>query len=61
MPRKPSNLVYGVDERPHLGVILILAFQHLFFLGVGLVRGHADNERLGDSDHQRSPGDAKSV
>ena len=29
MPRKPSNLVYGVDERPPLGVILILASQHL--------------------------------
>jgi len=37
MPRKPSNLVYGVDENPPLGVVLILAFQHLFLLGVGLV------------------------
>jgi xanthine permease XanP len=37
MPRKPSNLIYGVDERPPLGVVLLLAFQHLFFLGVGLI------------------------
>jgi len=37
MPRKPSNLVYGVDDRPPLGVALILAIQHLFFLGVGLI------------------------
>lgn len=37
MPRKPSNLVYAVDERPPLSVIFFLAIQHLFFLGVGLI------------------------
>lgn len=37
MPRKPSNLVYGVDDRPPLWVALVLAVQHLFFLGVGLI------------------------
>lgn len=37
MPRKPSNLLYSVDERPPFLVILVLAVQHLFFLGVGLV------------------------
>jgi xanthine permease XanP len=37
MPRKPSNLLYSVDERPPFMVILVLAVQHLFFLGMGLV------------------------
>ena len=37
MPRKPSNLVYAVDETPPLPVTLLLAVQHLFFLGVGLI------------------------
>ncbi len=37
MPRKPSNLLYDVNERPPLGVILVLAVQHLFFLSVGLI------------------------
>ncbi len=37
MLRKPSNLVYGVDDRPPFWVVLLLAIQHLFFLGVGLI------------------------
>lgn len=37
MPRKPSNIIHAVDDRPPLNVILALAVQHLFFLGVGLV------------------------
>lgn len=37
MPRKPSNIIYAVDDRPPLGVVVALAVQHLFFLGVGLV------------------------
>ena len=37
MPRKPSNLIYAVDDRPPVTVTLLLAIQHLFFLGVGLI------------------------
>ncbi len=37
MPRKPPNILYDVNERPPLGVIIVLAVQHLFFLSVGLI------------------------
>jgi xanthine permease XanP len=37
MVRKPSNITYGVDDRPPVPATLILALQHLFFLGVGLM------------------------
>lgn len=37
MPQKPSNLVYGVDERPPLQIIIVLAIQHIFFLTAGLI------------------------
>jgi NCS2 family nucleobase:cation symporter-2 len=37
MPRKPSNLVYGVDEKPPLRITFVLAIQHVFFLTSGLI------------------------
>lgn len=37
MPKKPANLVYGVDEKPPLTIIIVLAFQHIFFLTAGLI------------------------
>ncbi|SEM09659.1 nucleobase:cation symporter-2, NCS2 family [Syntrophus gentianae] len=37
MPRKPSNLVYGVDDIPPLRILLVLAIQHIFFLTAGLI------------------------
>lgn len=37
MPQKPSNLVYGVDDKPPLRIIVALAVQHVFFLTAGLI------------------------
>lgn len=39
--RKPSNLAFGLDDRPPLSVVLILAFQHtvliLMFIAYPLI------------------------
>lgn len=37
MPEKPSNLVYGVDDRPPIWASLVLAFQHLCIISIGLL------------------------
>jgi len=37
MPKKPANLMYGVDDRPPLPVILILAVQHVLFMTSGFI------------------------
>ena len=37
MPQKPANLVYGVDDKPPLRIIIALAIQHVFFLTAGLI------------------------
>ncbi|MDQ5985298.1 MAG: hypothetical protein CSYNP_01006 [Syntrophus sp. SKADARSKE-3] len=37
MAIKPANLLYGVDEKPPLQIIIILAIQHIFFLTSGLI------------------------
>ncbi len=37
MPHKPANLVYGVDDKPPLRIIIALAIQHVFFLTAGLI------------------------
>ena len=37
MAQKPSNLVYGVDEKPPLKISIVLAVQHIFFLTTGLI------------------------
>lgn len=37
MPRKPANLLYGVDDRPPVTVTLVLAFQHVLFMTSGFI------------------------
>lgn len=37
MPKKPADLLYGVDEIPPVGVNLLLGIQHIFFLAGGLM------------------------
>lgn len=37
MPKKPSNLLYGVDDRPPLHISVILALQHIIFLTASLI------------------------
>lgn len=36
-PRKPSNLLYGLNERPPLGVTIALGLQHVFILFISLI------------------------
>lgn len=37
MARKPSNLIYGVDDKPPLPTILLLGFQHIFILSIAFI------------------------
>ncbi len=37
MPNKPANLIYGVDERPPLSVLMLLALQHIILMSSSLV------------------------
>ncbi len=37
MPKKPANLIYGVDENPPWGVSLLLACQHIFLLSIAFI------------------------
>ncbi len=37
MARKPTNLIYGVDEEPPLGTTLLLGFQHIFILSIAFI------------------------
>jgi xanthine permease XanP len=37
MARKPSNLVYGVDENPKLGTLILLGIQHLSVLTIAFI------------------------
>jgi NCS2 family nucleobase:cation symporter-2 len=37
MPRKPTNLIYGVDDDPPLATTLLLGFQHIFILSIAFV------------------------
>jgi NCS2 family nucleobase:cation symporter-2 len=37
MPRKPSNLLFGVEEKPSLFVTFILGLQHVFILFISLI------------------------
>jgi xanthine permease XanP len=36
-PRKPSNLLYGLNERPPIGVTMALGLQHVFILFISLI------------------------
>lgn len=37
MPRRPVSLIYGLDERPPAGVLLLLALQHNFLMASTLL------------------------
>jgi xanthine permease XanP len=37
MPRKPTNLIYGVDDEPPLTTTLLLGFQHIFILSIAFI------------------------
>jgi xanthine permease XanP len=37
MAKRPANLIYGVDDRPPLPVLLLLAVQHIFLMSSTLV------------------------
>lgn len=37
MAKKPANLLYGVDDRPPVGICMVLAIQHIFFLTSGFI------------------------
>ncbi|MDD4447196.1 MAG: solute carrier family 23 protein [Methanothrix sp.] len=37
MTRKPTNLIYGVDDEPPLATTLILGFQHIFILSIAFI------------------------
>ncbi len=37
MARKPTNLIYGVDDEPPLATTLILGFQHIFILSIAFI------------------------
>ena len=37
MPRKPTNLIYGVDDEPPLATTLLLGFQHIFILSIAFI------------------------
>jgi NCS2 family nucleobase:cation symporter-2 len=37
MAKKPAGLIYGVDDRPPLSALLLLAAQHIFLMSSTLV------------------------
>ena len=37
MPTKPSNLIYGIDDKPGLGTVLMLGLQHIFILSIAFI------------------------
>jgi xanthine permease XanP len=37
MMKKPPNLLYGVDEKPPLWVVLLLGVQHIGIIAIGLI------------------------
>ncbi|MFA6584507.1 MAG: solute carrier family 23 protein [Elusimicrobiaceae bacterium] len=37
MPKKPANLIYGVDENPPWGISLLLGCQHIFLLSIAFI------------------------
>jgi NCS2 family nucleobase:cation symporter-2 len=48
-PRKPSNLLYGLNDRPPLGVTLALGLQHVFILFISLIFPAIIVNLLGDN------------
>ncbi|HOT06626.1 MAG TPA: solute carrier family 23 protein [Methanotrichaceae archaeon] len=37
MARKPSNLIYGIEDQPSLATTLILGLQHIFILSIAFI------------------------
>jgi xanthine permease XanP len=37
LPKRPPNLIYGVDDRPRFGTALMLGLQHVFAVSVAFV------------------------
>lgn len=37
MAKKPSNLIYGVNDKPPLGTAILLGLQHVFVISVGWI------------------------
>src|SRR5512139_1308957 len=37
MARKPANLIYGLEEKPPLGVVFLLGVQHIFLMSSTLL------------------------
>lgn len=37
MPTKPSNLIYGIDDKPGFGTVLMLGLQHIFILSIAFI------------------------
>jgi len=37
MARKPTNLIYGVDDDPPIATTLLLGFQHIFILSIAFI------------------------
>jgi len=36
LPKKPSNLIYGVDEKPPLRLTIFMGFQHICIYAISL-------------------------
>ena len=53
-PRKPANLLYGLNERPPLGVTLALGLQHIFILFISLIFPALIVNLLGDKIDSQS-------
>jgi xanthine permease XanP len=47
MARKPSNLVYGVDENPKLGTLILLGIQHISLLTIAFIFPVVINNEFG--------------
>jgi xanthine permease XanP len=52
MPRKPSNLIYGVDEHPGLGVLVLLGFQHISIMAIAFIFPIIVIEAIGETPSQ---------
>jgi xanthine permease XanP len=49
MAKKPTNLIYGVDDRPPLLTTVILGLQHVFILFIAIIFPVLIIRQLGDS------------
>jgi xanthine permease XanP len=37
MSKKPANLIYGIDDKPGFGTLLMLGLQHIFILSIAFI------------------------